>query len=205
MLGKIEGKKRRGQQRMRWLDSITESLNMSMSKIWEMVEGGGAWQAAVHGIRVRHDLANEQQLIHTQQQGRILKHYVRSERKKPLTKEYIHVIPFIWSSNMGKTDLEKKSEWLILGKPGKDCLGRGMRELSRVMVMFSVLKGVWVAQGYAFIWALLMKHMRFVYFIVMHNLPQKKRHINKYWNPVNDKLAEVSDSFIHQKMLLRCE
>ena len=95
MLGKIEGKKRRGQQRMRWLDSITESLNMSMSKIWEMVEGGGAWQAAVHGIRVRHDLANEQQLIHTQQQGRILKHYVRSERKKPLTKEYIHVIPFI--------------------------------------------------------------------------------------------------------------
>ena len=98
---------------------------------------------------------------------------------------------------------KKKSEWLILGKPGKDCLGRGMRELSRVMGMFSVLKGVWVAQGYAFIWALRMKHTRFVYFIVMHTLPQKKRHINKYWNPVNDKLAEVSDSFIHQKMLLR--
>ena len=41
MLGKTEGKKRRGQQMMRWLDSITESLNMSMSKIWEIVEGGG--------------------------------------------------------------------------------------------------------------------------------------------------------------------
>ena len=109
----------------------------------------------------------------------------------------------IWSASMGKTDLEKKLEWLIIRKLGKDCLGRGTRELSRVMVMFSVSKGVWVAWGYAFIWALLMKHIRFVYFIVMHILPPKKRNINKYWNPVNDKLAEVFDSFIHQKMLLR--
>jgi len=52
---------------------------------------------------------------------------------------------------MSKTDLEKKSEWLLLRKPGKDCLGRGTRDLSRVMVMFSVLKGVWLAWGYAFI------------------------------------------------------
>lgn len=59
-----------------------------------------------------------------------------------MTKEYIHVIPFIRSSNMGKTDLEKKSEWLILGKPGKDCLGRGMRGLSRVMVMFCLESGL---------------------------------------------------------------
>ena len=79
MLGKMEGKKRRGKQRMRWLDSITDSMNMNMSKIWEIVEGRGAWWAAVHGIRVRHDLATEQQSIHTQQQGRILKHYVKSE------------------------------------------------------------------------------------------------------------------------------
>ena len=125
-----------------------------------------------------------------------------SQSERSLDKR-VHVIPFIWSSSMGKTELEKKSEWLLLRKLGKDCLGRGTRELSRVMVMFSVLKGVWLAWGYAFIWALLMKHIRSVYFIVMHTLPQKKRNINKYWDPVNDKLAEVFDSFIHQKMLLR--
>ena len=78
MLGKIEGKKRRGKQRMRWLDSITDSMNTDMGKIWETVEGRGAWRAVVHGIRVRRDLAAEQQLVHIQQ-GRTLKHDVKSE------------------------------------------------------------------------------------------------------------------------------
>ena len=57
MLGKIEGKRRRGWQRMRWLDSLTDSMDMNLKELQETLEDRGAWRAAVHGVSKELDTA----------------------------------------------------------------------------------------------------------------------------------------------------
>ena len=59
MLGKIEGRRRRGRKMMRWLDNITDAIDVNLGKLWEMVRDREAWHATVHRVAKRHDWVTE--------------------------------------------------------------------------------------------------------------------------------------------------
>ena len=102
MLGKIEGRRRRGRQRMRWLNSITDSVDMDLNKFWEIVEDRGAWSVTVPGVaRSQTQLSNSTITTTTTTTKR------RKQRRKSVV-----------DRNKENSSLRNKGDWFSLGNTG---------------------------------------------------------------------------------------
>ena len=113
ILGRIKGKRKRGQQRMRWSDSITDLMDLTLSKLWEVVKDWEAWHAAVHGVAMSHTWLRDQTTIIMEKkrmhQGNVTRH-----GEAGLKEWFLNEV--VWEKNSSKSLSKSRNgvtEWAV--------------------------------------------------------------------------------------------